>query len=57
MARTARYHSPEYLDEAVKLIVDIGHPLEFVASKLEIPADLLDLLVQRELKKAEKSSF
>lgn len=56
MARTARSHSPEYLDQALRLIVDIGHTVEFVAGKLDISVDLLDLLLERKLAKAATSS-
>jgi len=55
MARTARFHSPEYLDQALRLIVDIGHPIEFVANKLNISADLLDRLLERKVSQFESS--
>ena len=47
MARRPTYYSPDYLEQALRLIVEIGRPPEFVSRKLNIPQEILDALVDR----------
>lgn len=51
-----RYHSPEYLEQAVKLVVEIGHPVDFVAEKLGVPEELLAALIEKEWQISDSSS-
>lgn len=52
-----KYHSPEYLDQAIKLVVEIGHSVEFVSSRLNICSEMLTAAVsQHETKSALSAS-
>ena len=55
--KMSKYHSPEYLDQAIKLVVEIGHPVEFVSSRLKISSEILTAAVsQYETKLAQSAS-
>lgn len=47
MGRTARHHSPEFLEQATRLVVEFGHPVDYVASKMKISEELLAGMVQQ----------
>jgi hypothetical protein len=52
-----KYHSPEYLDQAIRLIVEVGHPVDFVSSRLNISSEVLTAAVsQYESRRAQPAS-
>ena len=45
--------SPAYRAEAIRLVVEIGHPIEFVSEKLQIPVAMLSEWVEEHLEEFE----
>ena len=47
-------YSPEFRTEAIKLVVEVGHPIEFVSEKLAIPLELLTTWVEEHLEELDE---
>ena len=47
-------YSPEFRTEAIKLVVEVGHPIEFVSQRLAIPLEQLTAWVEEHLEELDE---